>query len=247
MTLPAFQQYQQAFTAHIRSPQDAPRPQDVDAKRMQVYNQIVFNNIDATLAACFPVCKKVLGIRAWTKLVRQFFAGHRCHAPLFRQIPEEFLTYLESVTGLPQYLYSLAHYEWMELAIAVMDVTVDARASDTSGELLDARPVFAPAMAILSYSYPVQKISPRFRPTQPLAEPVHLLVFRDADDAVRFVELNQMTARLMCMLQSDALTCRQALARLAEESGENPQVFVEFGQGLLEELRSQGIILGVYR
>jgi hypothetical protein len=244
--LPAFQVYQLQFTGHIRNPHANPRPPKVPAKRMRVYTEIVFNNLESSVAACFPVAKKVLGVRVWNKLIRGFFIQHQCHSPLFRQIPEEFLRYLETAENLPPYLKNLAHYEWIELALAVADVSIDMVDVDIDADLLDGRPVFAPALALFSYDYPVQLISPRFKPEQPLTQPVNLLVFRDAEDDVRFIELNPVTARLLGMLQVEPMTGRQALNKLAAEMAHpDPEAIIQFGLTILDNLKAEGVILGV--
>ena len=77
--LPAFQRYQLAFTAHIRDPKAQPRPKQVEARRMKVYTELLFNNVEGALLACFPVLRQVLGVRKWNRLAREFFAVHRCH------------------------------------------------------------------------------------------------------------------------------------------------------------------------
>lgn len=244
--LPAFQQYQLQFASHIRNPKAKLRPPKVAAKRMRVYTEIVFNNLESSVAACFPVAKKTLGIRAWEKLIRRFFSQHQCHSPLFRQIPEEFLRFLETAEDLPPYLKSLAHYEWIELTLAVADVSLDMASVNSEGDLLADRPVFSPALALLSYDYPVQLISPRFKPKLRLTQAVNLLVFRDVEDNVRFIELNAVTARLVGILQAEALTGRQALEKLAVEMAHpEPQTIIQFGGDILEDLRTQGAILGV--
>lgn len=244
--LPAFQQYQLQFTGHIRNPHANPRPPQVSAKRMRVYTEIVFNNLESSVAACFPVAKKVLGVSAWNKLMRGFFIQHQCHSPLFRQIPEEFLHYLKTAENLPPYLKNLAHYEWIELALAVADVSIDMDIVDVDADLLDGQPVFAPALALLSYDYPVQLISPRFKPKQPLEQLVNLLVFRDTGDDVRFIELNPVTARLLGILQAEPITGRQALEKLAAEMAHpDPEAIVQFGLTILDNLKAEGVILGV--
>lgn len=252
MSLPAFQQYQAEFTSHIRDPKAVARPKGVPARRMKVYTEIVFNNMDETLSACFPVIKKILGVRRWMRMVRAFFAQHRCATPMFRQIPEEFLRWLETspeaVQDLPPFLSSLAHYEWIELAIAVSDAVLDASALAADGDLLAGRPALAPALALLQYAYPVHHISPRFKPAQPLAEPVHLLVFRNPADEVRFIELNPVSARLLGLLQTGNLTGKQALEQIAAEM-QHPdlQAVIQYGAELLEDLRRQGAVWGVFR
>ena len=248
MTIPDFRQYQLQFSGHIRNPHGHQRPAGVTAKRMQVYTDLVFNNLESSLASCFPVAKKVLGIRLWKKIIRAFLMQHQSRSPIFRKIPEEFLRFLQSAEDLPAYLYSLAHYEWMELAISVLDADVDMQQVEINGDLLDATPVFAPALALLSYDYPVHKISPRSRPAQPLAQPACLLIFRDTEDNVRFIELNQVTAMLVDMLKTGEMTGRQVLEQMALELGHpDPQAIIQFGLDILASLKQQGVILGSRR
>ena len=244
--LPAFQRYQLQFSAHLRNPVEQARPRGVLTKRMRVYTEIVFNNLYASVSACFPVARQVLGMRAWRRLVRNFFVQHRCHSPLFRQIPEEFLRYLDELdqaelATLPPFIKQLAHYEWIELALAVADIEVPQ--VNPGGDLLEEQPVLAPALALLHYDYPVQRISRRFKPTAPA--PVNLLVFRNVEDEVRFVELNAVTARLLELLQAGAATGRAALEKVAAElAHSDPQAVVQFGLSILTDLRTQGAILG---
>lgn len=244
VAIPAFQQYQLAFTAHIRNPSQNKKPDRVNAKRMRVYTEIVFNNLESSVAACFPVCKKVLGISAWTKLVRQFFTSHQSTTPIFREIPQQFLSYLATVSDVPVYLQDLAHYEWVELAIATMQAELTTHDYDAEGDLLDHALIFNPAMMLLAYDYPVQLISPKFKPKQALPEPVNLLVFRDADDEVKFMELNAVTASMLQSLAAGEQTARHWLQVYAELSGQDVEMLINFGLSILQDLRAQGVILG---
>ena len=47
---PAFQQLQRAFAAHIRNPEQAPRPAEVPERRMRVYRELIFRTIDGLVA-----------------------------------------------------------------------------------------------------------------------------------------------------------------------------------------------------
>lgn len=246
--LPGFQQYQYRFTRHIRNPAEHVRPQGVSLRRMRVYTEIVFNNMEGTLAACFPVSKKVLGTRRWLRLVRRFFAEHRSATPLFRQVPEEFLRWLAGTEGpdIPPYLPQLAHYEWVELAVAVSDALAPAGLV-ADGDLLEQIPVLAPALMLLRYDWPVQRISPRIKPQQPLAEPLWLLVYRDAGDEVRFVELNPVSARLLMLLQTGQLSGRAVLEQVARElQHPNSAQVVAFGADILSDFRQRGAIVGTH-
>ncbi|MBC7946220.1 MAG: putative DNA-binding domain-containing protein, partial [Burkholderiales bacterium] len=117
--LPGFQQYQFTFTRHIRNPAQNPRPAGVEPRRMAIYNDLLYNNVESFLLRCFPVCRKILGESKWNTLARDFFANHRSTTQLFRQIPEEFVRFIESrgddhpasPAFLPAFLPELAHYE----------------------------------------------------------------------------------------------------------------------------------------
>ncbi len=82
--MPALQAYQAAFTAHLRQPALHAKPAGIDAKRMRVYREIVFNNFYASVSACFPVLRDILGKRRFSKLVRQCFATQPFNSPLFK-------------------------------------------------------------------------------------------------------------------------------------------------------------------
>lgn len=71
------------------------------------------------------------------------------------------------------------------------------------------------------------------------------MVYRDAADAVRFCEINSLTARLLDLLIAAPTTGCTVLARLAVENGlADTDDFRHFGRGVLESLRGQGILLG---
>ena len=246
--LPEFQRYQFDFTAHIRDPKANPRPAGVEARRMKIYTELLYNNIESFLLACFPVLRKILGTRKWAKLVRTFFSTHRSHTPYFRQIPDEFVQFLQNEwappDGYPPYLLALAHYEWIELVLSVSNRSADCRV-DATGDLLNGVPVLNPVLANLRYDWPVHRIAPR-RKVQP-AE-TYLLVFRDDGDRVEFTEINAFTARLLSLLESGTLGGRAALEQVAGESRHpDPALILRAGGALLEDLRARGAILGTCR
>lgn len=248
--LPGFQQYQYAFAAHIRDPRYAKRPAGTDVRRMRVYNELLFNNIESFLLGCFPVLRKMLGGRRWTRLVRAFFAQHRCHTPYFRQIPDEFLQFLQkhirqADDGYPEYLLELAHYEWVELMLSVSNRDEALPAYDPLGDLIEQRPLLNPVLANLAYRYPVHRIRPRVK-VEPAS--TQLLVFRDADMQVRFLEQSAVSARLLALLESGRGSGRDAIERLARELGQaDTSRLIGFARSHLEELRAVGAILGSLR
>jgi hypothetical protein len=250
--IPSFQQYQMAFTAHIRDPLNQPRPDNVVAKRMDVYKEIVFNNIFESVSACFPVARKVIGKRIWLKLIRGFFREHSSTTPIFRKIPEEFLSYLSNLNSIahediPPYLSNLCHYEWVELLVSTMvDNNLDAREIDSTGNLSNNLPAFTPTMQLLNYEYAVQKISPYYKPKEKTY--TQLIVYRNTEFAIKFIELNTLTFRLIEILKRDQVNGIEALNKLADEvNNTHSETVNHFGLSLLEDLRKQGVILGTYR
>ncbi|MES2546937.1 MAG: putative DNA-binding domain-containing protein [Pseudomonadota bacterium] len=236
-----FKQYQAQFTAHIRNPAQNKKPPKVSASRLAVYKKSVFNNIAAFVSVCFPVCQAVIGQRAWQKLMREFVATYAAGSPLFREIPQQFLLFLEPVQTVPAYFKQLAHYEWVELAIG-MQQSEPAAISEVM-DLLQEKPVLAAAHMLLQYDYPVHQLSARFKPRQP--ESTSLLVFRNADFQVKFIELSAVTYRLLKLIQQQDMTGEQALTQLATEI-DHPDVaiIIQFGLGVLTDLATQQAIIG---
>lgn len=114
---------------------------------MAVNKEIVFNNLFESISACFPVAQKVLGKRAWLNLTRGFLREHCANTPIFREIPEEFLGYLNTQANLPLYPSSLCHFEWVKLFVASMDTTsvesgMHIREINTGNDLLELQPTF---------------------------------------------------------------------------------------------------------
>jgi hypothetical protein len=244
-----FRDFQTAFAARIRDPRGHARPQGVPARRMRVYEELLYNNLEGFLLACFPITVKLLGVRSWRSTVRRFFAEHRCRSPLFRDIPGEFLHWVEPVaaTLFPErpWLYEFMHYEWLELEVSTDPATIDCDI-DVHGDLLAGHPVLNPTARLACYHYPVHRIGPRFKPRKTDGALYCYLLYRDHDDVVRFTLLNPVTARLLEILHDDALTGEEALRRIAGElKHDHTHAFVESGQGMLEQLRDAGAVHGI--
>jgi hypothetical protein len=250
---PGFQRTQYAFTAHIRDPQHVPLPEGVEDRRMAIYRELLHNNLTGFVANAFPVLHQLYDETAWAGLMRDFFARHQCRSPYFREIPEEFLRYLseehEPDPADPPYLQELAHYEWIEMAAAVEDTRPDLEAVERDGDLLEGVPVRTPLSWLLTYAWPVHRISPEYRPEEPGEQPTFLLVYRDLADRVGFMELNPVTARLLQLLEADtASSGRALLERIALELGYTDLAPVLAGGAqALGELRDADIVLGTRR
>jgi hypothetical protein len=245
---PDFQRTQYTFAAHIRDPQRHEAPPDVSPARMGMYRELFFNNIENFIATGFPVLKSLLAGERWLALVRDFFARHRSKTPLFAGIAEEFLDYLQNErgdqTGDPPFLLELAHYEWVELALAIAEA--EAPPLDPAfGQDPLARTIQLSELAWpLAYRFPVHKIGPEFQPAEPPAQPTCLVVYRDPEDVVRFMEVTPVTYRLLQLLEeSGPQPAGECLMRIAEELRHpDPSAVLGFGAEILRGLAERGVI-----
>jgi hypothetical protein len=219
---------------------------------MAIYRDLFLNNLVSLLGSTFPVLKKLHTRDDWRRLVRTFMARHRAHTPYFLEIPREFLNFLEKEykahEGDLPFLPELAHYEWVELALSVApDADPDENGSvDADGDLLDGVPVRSSLAWSFSYRYPVHRISPEYIPVAPGEQRTHLVVYRQADDEVGFMELNPVTARLLEMIgDKEDATGRALLKRLAAEiDWPDPDSLIAHGAEALAGMREAGILVG---
>lgn len=242
---------QRALGAYIRDPANAAAPGGIEARRLKVYRELFFNNIEGMLAGSFPVIHRILEGERWPTLVRDFYRDHPARTPLFTELAREFVRYLEAraatgADGALPWLASLAHYEWIELALQISELRADALPHDPDGDLLVGRPLVSPLAWPLEYPWPVHRIGPDFLPDAPANGPTWLLLQRDAAGDVRFQQLSAVTFRLLQRLeQHPGLDGRTQLTALATEAtAPSMDEFIEQGAAMLQQLRRDGTICG---
>ncbi|MGD9387276.1 MAG: putative DNA-binding domain-containing protein [Gammaproteobacteria bacterium] len=244
-------QAQLDFAAHIRDPERVPAPPGIEDRRMKIYRDLFYGNLRDLLGRSFPVVRQVLGDEGWDRTVRDWLVRHRAQTPLFLELPQEFLTYLKNQSQLTEqkpFLYELAHYEWVELALSIDERDIDDGGIDRDGDLLAGHPVLSPLAWSLAYAWPVHRISPAYQPTEAPAEPTRLVVYRNRADEIGFLEINPVTARLLELLDRaiGATSGRDCLRQIAAElEHPDPEAVVNGGAGILEELRARHVLLGV--
>lgn len=239
------------FAAHLRDPANRPPPAGIEDRRLQIYRELFYNNVQDFLANAFPVMCRILGEAAWHALVRRFYAQHAAHAPQLHALAEEFVEWLGrggAPAEAPPFLGELAHYEWVELALSIDEDEIDAAAADAQGDLMHGVPVLSPLVWTLAYDWPVHRIAPDRLPAAPPAQPSYLLVYRDRTDQVRFMEVNAVTARLMELIENEPASGSALLHRIAlEMQHPQPRCVIDAGARLLDDLRSRDIVLGTRR
>jgi hypothetical protein len=233
------QSFQQQYALYLRDPKRLDRPQGVPARESKIYEELLFNNICGFIDACFPVAKSLFTDKRWLTLCRGFFRDWSSHTPYFSKIPEQFVKYIQAkhkALRVPAYLPDLLHYEWLELEV---ETSIDNNSGATSSRRL----MLNPSVRYARYQWPVHQISKTFKPRKTV--PTVLLVHRDSQDAVKFLEINEMTAQLLDILAAGAKTANEAIKHLAKGLGyASPDPLLIHGHALLADLLKQEILQG---
>ncbi len=248
--IPAFQQRQYAFTAAIRDPEQAASPVDIEARRMKIYQQLFYNNVESFMANAFPVLRSIMAETGWHRLIRDYFSSHRASTPLFPQMPREFVHYL-SEERQPQandfpFLAELAHYEWVETALELSELEIDDSGAEPELDLLAHIPVISPLAWLLQYNYPVHRIGPDHLPQHTSGDDTFIVVYRNRHDEVKFIELNATTAILLQRIaDNESRTGIQLVEDMAREMAHpDPRQVIQAGARILADMQQRQIIAG---
>lgn len=237
-----FREQQYQFAAQLRQP-EMPVADGLNPRRLQVYRELVANNISGFINNTFPLSRKLTG-ELWQPLLMEFIARHHCSSPLFLDIPATFVSYIQQhypqgLTDKP-FLPELLHYEWLELAVATCEA---ALLQPWRGAL--TAPVYLSAAAIaVNYTFPVQLIGEAYQPLHAPAASTSLLLYRDANDDVTFMSITPLLCQALHILGSHpGANTEQWLQEIAAHYPEWPKAQLQRGLlALLPELSERGVI-----
>lgn len=247
----SFIEIQNNFMDYIKDPSN-PLPEGIEARRMKIYRELFFNNIDGFVSNAFPVLKSLYSAEDWQQRVQQFFVSHDCHTPIFIEIAQEFLLFLQTeytVTKIdPPFMLELAHYEWLELAVAVAQEDPQQQIIDMT--TIDAGIISTMTLSVSStsqiaqYTYDVQHISEDYRPKEPTEQPQFFCIYSDFEDEVSFLQLNPLTAQVLAyMSQFESVQCVDLIEWLTVTFTDiDPIVLQQGSVELLMQLSAKGII-----
>ena len=216
---------------HLRDPGRHPPPPGIEERRLKVYRELFYGAIEGLLAGSFPVLRQTLGEPRWHARVRDFYANYRSPTPLFTQVAEAFIDYLQGIQADTPWQLELAHYEWVEAQLYLSDA--EDPPHDPQGDLLQGEPLLSCTARVLAYQWPVERIGPDFQPEQAPELPTLLMVYRDASLQVRFSRLAPMAYRLLAQVNGSGRERLQALGADHQQ-----------GLALLESLRGLGVVIG---
>lgn len=262
---PHFQYLQLQFAQHIRNPDKvayAPEGEvAIEPRRLAIYEQLFFNNIEGFFSQVFPVCADILGERRWHQIIREYMVKHRARTPLFHALGEEFLAFFESefepIASDPDFLLELAHYEWVELALSVStEIGFDAVESEqadsnkTSLNKVDLTAAYkiSPVAWPLAYEWPVHQLSKAFQPTEKPTQATTLLVYRhehaNGDELIEFMTLTPPLYQCLLMLETSD-SAQSAFDTATESYDLTREQRQSFALPILQELVDLNILRAV--
>ncbi len=196
-----------------------------EQRRIAIYQELFFNNIEGFCGSGFPVLKSIFveetstslksmadftEANLWLSLVRRFLIFSENHSPYFVDIAEQFLTFLAQDTYFQKYLekflwaLELAHYEWVELNVSLQDLaTTDLELQNLKDFITKATNRFkvADSAWALAYQYPVHTISSKvcdvIEPT-----PTFLVVYLNEEHEVAFIQTNAHLIQLLNCIET---------------------------------------------
>ncbi|MFA7487415.1 MAG: putative DNA-binding domain-containing protein [Lysobacteraceae bacterium] len=147
--------------------------------------------------------------------------------------------------GWPAFMLELAHYEWIELALALDETDLSQLAFDPHGDLLHGTPLVSPLAWPLAYRFPVHRIGPDFQPEATPDTPTFLLIRRDAQHAIHFHEIDALGHALLLALH-DNCGAASGLALIEQLIADQPDAATMRQQAheRLTSLHRRGAILG---
>ncbi len=244
----SLEQMQYEFAGNIRDPENTAIPFGIEPRRMKIYHELFYNNTEGFVSNSFPVIRTLFDDEQWQQIVREFMVTHRCHSPLFAEIPIEFLDYLSGkgrhLLSRYPFLLELAHYEWVEVSVVYAD---EENQTDVSGDdWLTRKPVLSSIVHVLAYQYPVQLISKDFCPAEDEKQATFLVVYRDHDDKVGFMELNAVSYRLLSLIDGQ-VSGREIIDSIAEElQRDDIDNLYTMGTELFASFKKKNILLGTH-
>jgi len=249
MATGALKDSQMTLARYLRDPARNPPPAGVEPRRLKIYQDLIYNNIEGFISGAFPVLRSLYDDADWHGLVRLFIDRHRCHSPYFLEISQEFLHFVMQDFPArdvdPPFIAELAHYEWVELALdtAADELPDPVPVDDIPG----AVPRLSPLALSLEYRYPVHRIGPGFRPGPgdlAAGARTYLAVYRNRADEIRFMELNAVSSRLLAMIRDNGDATGVALLReLARATGLEEATIVAHGAEQLRQFVDLSLVL----
>jgi hypothetical protein len=236
-----------------------PRPADflalgeAETPRWRAYRRMVRSRFYATVDHGFERLIGVVGVDEFHRLVDRFLAEAPPRSPYLRDVPGEFLKFVEQrpdaltdSEGLPPYTLDLLRYEWAELDVAYSYEEVGA--DDVVDLDMEKIAVLSPAHRLLDLEYPVHRMGTDGTGAPTERAPLALCLYRDrATHEVETLELTPMAASMLSRMRDRAAPLAEVIRDAAAAHGATIDLaFVDALSTLLADLTERAVLLGSF-
>lgn len=202
----------------VRHPSHQP-PSGMAPERLEVYRELVFNNIRNFVRSAFPVLRDIVGDAIWDDKIAQFIAHSELQSPYFIDIPKAFYDFLtQQPAPLPEFALELAYYEWLELDLYRREATRPALHA-LGRELTAATCPYVFQLSAMTElvvaRYPVHQLSRDYQPDTPPDQPTFLALYRDDAGHIKFMRLTALSMAVLQLVAQQALSIEQISEQLA--------------------------------
>lgn len=226
-------QHQAALAQYIRHPETATPPQGIERKRLAVYAELVRTNLASFLNRCFSATKTFVDDATWQDLQAVFLQQGEPQSPYFRDIPGQFLHFLQSQKRLPETFLTMMDFEHHQLLAEIAPLQKIANGWHESSLLRPAKSAFL-------LHYPIDFISSDWAKIEDC--PVQIVLWRDGNDDVchRLVDGIEYALLAHFFAQSDSFS--HLLTALSAEMGD-VQSYRDWLEKNIEQWLAEGILL----
>ena len=221
-------------------------PTELAGTRLGTYRRLVRHNLDQVLRDLLPRTSSLLGERFWAEAAA-FYEQQAPRTHYLRDVPGELVAWAsERWNGDPtiaRWASDLARYE-----IASHEASAapgDEETTATAELSLDGPVVTADHVRALRLRYAVHEVSPgEPDASEPARRDVALVVYRDAEHELRFLELTPAAAAILDRLLGGAIV-RSAITEGAAAAGVPVDDALLVGtSALLADLADRRVLLG---
>lgn len=217
--------------------------------RLAVYRSLVRNGLAAVVVRMLPRTRARLNAAREDRFDADLAAFLDEAAPrthYLRDVPAEFFAWVaprwRDDPGVPAHLVDLAAHELAQFAVgAAAPSRVPALVADVA---LDRPLAFTESMRLVAYEWAVHELPADEQATgAPAQRDVSLLAYRDAEHAVRWLELTPMAAAVLARLANGEALGAAVRGACAEHGVEPAGVLADVAR-LLADLGERGVVLG---
>ena len=212
-----FQRIQLEFANYIRDPVHNTMPPGIERRRMDIYKRLFFNNLASFCAKAFKSFRPFVDDNHWDTLIRGFMRDHECSSPYFKDIPLAFVEYLErfdrEISDYP-FMSEMCHLDAIKMQLRLAPDAARCRNLDIGEDGTFVQR--SSTVRLLSYQWPVHKLTPSTWNSQQPKQPTWLIAFRDRNDQVEVLGTNVYTQRMLEVLEHPQ-TLQTLADRLSKE------------------------------